>query len=107
MYLKRQRNWKKYEKITAQNWMKKYVGNGFTIRFGASSKAKFGYFYNKVNMSWFWSKMITRFASRNKKGEEILGYLINSFDQLIEELVKKIEENGGRFYLIQKCINKS
>ena len=43
-------------------------------------------------MSWFWSKMITRFASRNKKGEEILGYLINSFDELIEELVKRIEE---------------
>ena len=51
----------------------------------------FGFFYKKVNMSWFWSKMITRFASRNKKGEEILGYLINSFDELIEELQEYAE----------------
>ena len=106
LYLNRQRNWKKYEKITAQNWMKKYVGNEIYNKvWGPLLKAKFGYFYNKVNMSWFWSKMITRFASRNKKGEEILGYLINSFDQLIEELVKKIEENGGKILLNSKVIS--
>ena len=55
-------------------------------------------------MSWFWSKMITMFASRNKKGEEILGYLM-TFDQLIEELVKKIEENGGKILLCSKVVS--
>ena len=106
LYLKRQRNWKKYEKITAQNWMKKYVGNEIYNKvWGPLLRAKFGYFYNKVNMSWFWSKMITRFASRNKKGEEILGYLINSFDELIEELVKRIEKNGGKILLNSKVVS--
>ena len=106
LYLKRQINWKKYEKITAQNWMKKYAGNEIYNKvWGPLLKAKFGYFYNKVNMSWFWSKMITRFASRNKKGEEILGYLINSFDELIEELVKRIEKNGGKILLNSKVVS--
>ena len=42
---------------------------------------------------------------KSKKGEEILGYLINSYDQLIEELVKKIEENGGKILLNSKVIS--
>ena len=106
LYLKRQRNWKKYEKMTAETWIKKYAGNEIYSKiWGPLLKSKFGYFYKKVNMSWFWSKMITRFASRNKKGEEILGYLINSFDELIEKLVKEIENNGGKILLNSKVIN--
>ena len=73
----------------------------FTTKFGPLLKANLA-FLQKVNMSWFWSKMITRFASRNKKGEEILGYLINSFDELIEELVKRIEKMAEKYYLILK-----
>lgn len=106
IYLKRQTKWKKYENITAQNWIKKYAGNEIYYKvWGPLLKAKFGFFYKKVNMSWFWSKMITRFASRNKKGEEILGYLINSFDELIEELVKRIEKNGGKILLNSKVVS--
>ena len=106
LYLKRQTKWKKYENITAQNWIKKYAGNEIYYKvWGPLLKSKFGFFYKKVNMSLFWSKMITRFASRNKKGEEILGYLINSFDELIEELVKRIEKNGGKILLNSKVVS--
>ena len=53
-------------------------------------------------MPWFWSKMKTRFASRNKKGDEILGYLKYSFEELINSLISKIEANGGTVKLNHK-----
>ena len=106
LYLQRQKNWKKYEKVTAKYWINKYAGKEiFTKIWGPLLKSKFGYFYNKINMSWFWSKMITRFASRNNKGEEILGYLINSFDEFIDKLVYKINDNGGQIFLNSKVIS--
>jgi len=106
LYLQRQKNWKKYEKVTAKYWINKYAGKEiFTKIWGPLLKSKFGYFYNKINMSWFWSKMITRFASRNNKGEEILGYLINSFDEFIDKLVDKINDNGGQIFLNSKVIS--
>ena len=100
LYLQRQKNWKKYEKVTAKYWINKYAGKEiFSKIWGPLLKSKFGYYYDRINMSWFWSKMITRFASRNNKGEEILGYLINSFDELIDNLQEKINKNGGQILL--------
>ena len=106
LYLQRQKNWKKYEKVTAKYWINRYAGKEiFSKIWGPLLKSKFGYYYDKINMSWFWSKMITRFASRNNKGEEILGYLINSFDELIDNLEDKINKNGGQILLSSKVIS--
>ena len=103
LYLQKKKNWKPYEAISANNWILKYAGKEIYDRvWGPLLKAKFGIYYKEVGMPWFWSKMKTRFASRNKKGDEVLGYLKYSFEELINSLISNIEENGGKVKLNHK-----
>tara|TARA_B100001029_G_scaffold144204_1_gene124174 strand:- start:3140 stop:4456 length:1317 start_codon:yes stop_codon:yes gene_type:complete len=103
LYLQRRKNWKNYESISANNWILKYAGKEIYNKvWGPLLKAKFGLYHEVVAMPWFWSKMKTRFASRNKKGDEILGYLKYSFEELINSLISKIEANGGTVKLNHK-----
>ncbi len=103
LYLQKKKNWKNYEAISANKWILKYAGKEIYNKvWGPLLKAKFGLYYKDVAMPWFWSKMKTRFASRNKKGEEVLGYLKYSFEELINSLVDNIELNGGKVKLNHK-----
>tara|TARA_Y100000994_G_scaffold248060_1_gene254877 strand:- start:1411 stop:2727 length:1317 start_codon:yes stop_codon:yes gene_type:complete len=103
LYLQRRKDWKSYESISANKWILKYAGKEIYNKvWGPLLKAKFGLYHEVVAMPWFWSKMKTRFASRNKKGDEILGYLKYSFEELINSLISKIEGNGGTVKLNHK-----
>ena len=103
LYLQRRKDWKSYESISANKWILKYAGKEIYNKvWGPLLKAKFGLYHEIVAMPWFWSKMKTRFASRNKKGDEILGYLKYSFEELINSLISKIEANGGTVKLNHK-----
>ena len=103
LYLQRRKDWKSYESISANKWILKYAGKEIYNKvWGPLLKAKFGLYHEVVAMPWFWSKMKTRFASRNKKGDEILGYLKYSFEELINSLISKIEANGGTVKLNHK-----
>ena len=106
LYLQRVKNWSSYESISANDWIVKYGGKQiYNEIWGPLLKAKFGIYHEEVGMPWFWSKMKTRFASRNTKGEEILGYLENSFEELIIKLVNEIEKNGGKVNLNHKVVS--
>ena len=103
LYLQKKKHWKPYEAISANKWILKYAGKEIYNRvWGPLLKAKFGIFHQEVAMPWFWSKMKTRFASRNKKGDEVLGYLKYSFEELINSLIDNIEGNGGKVKLNHK-----
>lgn len=86
--------WKgwKFENITAESWLKKYYGQkAYRILWQPLLKSKFGDQADKISMVWFWARI--------KKRSAQLGYLEGGFQTLIEKLVEKIKENGGRFYL--------
>ncbi len=103
LYLQKKKNWKPYEAISANKWILKYAGKEIYNRvWGPLLKAKFGIYHKEIAMPWFWSKMKTRFASRNKRGDEILGYLKYSFEELINSLIDNIEENSGKVKLNHK-----
>ena len=103
LYLQKKKHWKPYEAISANKWILKYAGKEIYNRvWGPLLKAKFGIYHEEVAMPWFWSKMKTRFASRNKKGDEVLGYLKYSFEELINSLIDNIEGNGGKVKLNHK-----
>jgi protoporphyrinogen oxidase len=109
--LKLLRNWQKIENETAFEWLSKRVNNKtFNVIFKPLLKGKFGRYYNKIPMPWFWSKVQTRVSSRNYKLQEVLCYPKNSFSNLIQTLEKEIKNNGGKIYLntkvteiIKKC----
>ncbi len=97
VYLQRQADWRKYEGITAKEWLEKYAGKSvYSAIWEPLLRSKFGDSYDKVSMTWFWGKMRLRFGSRPKgMQKEQLGYMEGSFQLLIDELGKQIKELGG------------
>jgi protoporphyrinogen oxidase len=100
IYLQRQTNWRKYEGITAKEWLERYAGKSvYSTIWGPILRSKFGDSYDEVSMTWFWGKMRLRFGSRPKgMQKEQLGYMEGSFQVLIDELEKRIKEMGGEVH---------
>jgi len=98
LYLRRQKDWRRYEGVTASEWIKRHAGRrNYDVVWGPLLRGKFGQRADDVGMAWFWSKIHLRFASR-KGGplqKEQLGYLLGSFGVLVDVLSERIRELGG------------
>jgi protoporphyrinogen oxidase len=102
LYLRRQKDWTRYEDITAKDWIVKYVGQrAYDVVWGQLLRGKYGVFADEVGMTWFWGKIFLRFASRDGgvTSREELGYLQGSFGRYIEALRQRIDELGGEILL--------
>jgi len=88
--------WKTFEKITAWEWLRKHAGTrAFDHMFGRQLRAKFGPRAEEVAMVWFWNKIYLRTQSREGLlGEEKLGYIMGSFNVLIDRLAEACTEQG-------------
>lgn len=95
-YLQRVRKWKRFESVTAHDWLMRALGkNAYDKTFGAQLRAKFGTYYDKVAMVWFWGKIWLRTTSRRSPLEqEKLGYFDGSFQVMVDALVKGCENAG-------------
>ena len=100
MRLQRQKDWRSLESFTADAWIRERVGRrAHEVLWGPLLRAKFGAYHGQVGMPWFWAKMQTRFASRSVFGKEMLGYPVNSFQEIFDVLRERVEEGGGRVML--------
>ena len=99
-YLQRVRNWRRFEKITAEQWLKRALGeNAYEKTLGAQLDAKFGKFRSEVAMVWFWGKIWLRTTSRKSPLEqEKLGYIKGSFNVLIDALASGAEKAGAALH---------
>lgn len=89
LFLKFFPSWQILEKYTASNFLPKLYGKkAYRILWEPLLKAKFGSEINQISMAWFWARIHKRSAS--------LGYLEGGFQVLIDTLVKKIENQGGK-----------
>lgn len=88
--------WHHFEQVTAWNWLRQKVGRrAFNRMFGAQLHAKFGPRAQEIAMVWFWNKVYLRTQSRpGLLGKERLGYIMGSFNVLIQRLAKACEELG-------------
>jgi protoporphyrinogen oxidase len=95
-YLQQVKNWKKFETVTAHDWLRKALGeNAYRKTLGAQLKAKFGTYYDKVSMVWFWGKIWLRTTSRRSPlDQEKLGYFKGSFQVVVDALVTACEDAG-------------
>lgn len=91
-YLQHVKNWKKYEKVTAQKWLTRALGKrAYDRTLGAQLDAKFGRFAGEVAMVWFWGKIWLRTTSRKSPlAKEHLGYIKGSFNVLIDALYRTL-----------------
>ncbi len=96
LYLRRQKDGRRYESVTAAEWVRRYMGKGaYDAVWGPLLRGKFGDAYDQLAMVWLWNKIHLRFASR-KGGpvqREQLGYLRGSFGVYIDELERRLRES--------------
>lgn len=98
--LERLKDWRELEGITAAAWIRKNAGLDIYEKvWEPLLRGKFGDRFESVGMPWFWSKIQTRFASRDRLGREKLGYPVNSFDEVFETLAEQINSLGGEVHL--------
>ena len=97
LILKNSKNYRKFENITAKDWLLKRMGPpAYEVIWEPLLRGKFGEFYDRVSMTWIWGKMRLRVGSRKKNGTgELLGYPMGSFGEIIDRLALKIVRNGG------------
>ncbi len=95
--VQRIKDWQSLEPYTADKWLsEKLGGEAYQVLWNPLLRGKFGRFYAEVGMPWFWSKIHTRFASRQGLlAKEVLGYPTGSFDVVFDRLVSAIEAQDG------------
>ena len=101
LHLRRRKDWRSLEGVTAAEWLRKKAGDSVYDTFwGPMLRGKFGEdFYTQVGMAWVWGKIHTRFASRGKGlAKEVLGYPIGSFGEIFDVLAQKITEHGNEVH---------
>jgi protoporphyrinogen oxidase len=99
LYLGHKSNWKEYENITTYDWMKKYAGkNILRVIWEPLLRSKFGSYFDKVAMAWFWARVHVRAQSR-KGAVERLGYYEGGFDTFCAGLADAVKAKGGHIHL--------
>jgi protoporphyrinogen oxidase len=95
-YLQHVTKWQHFESVTAHDWLKRALGtNAYEKTLGAQLKAKFGSYYDKVAMVWFWGKIWLRTTSRRSPlDQEKLGYFDGSFQVMVDAMVEGCRNAG-------------
>lgn len=108
--VRRIKDWRGLEPFTADEWLRdKLGGKAYEAVWNPLLRGKFGGYYDRVGMPWFWSKIQTRFASRKGAGGEQLGYPVKSFDEVLFALRDKLLATGGWLHLetpVEKVLTK-
>lgn len=95
LFLQKTKNWRKFEKVSAYHWMRKWSGEQVTkVIWEPLLKGKFDTFYDKVSMAWLWARLHVRANSRDGLEAEKLGYFNGGFNVITKSLVKKLKEKN-------------
>lgn len=99
--LRRHKDWRTLEAESAKDWLRRHASPGaYQVWWEPMLRGKFGRFHDQVGMPWLWGKVQTRVASRKGLlGREMLGYPVNSFDEIFDTLVIRIRQKGGEVKL--------
>ena len=99
--LQKTTNWRKFESVTAGDWLKARMGeNAYRVLWEPMLRGKFGAHHDRVGMVWLWGKVYLRVASRGKgMQKERLGYPMGSFGEVFDTLGERVRRQGGDVHL--------
>lgn len=99
--LQKTRNWRKFESVTARDWVVRHMGQqAYQVFWEPLLRGKFGEYYDQVGMTWLWGKIHLRVASRGKSlQKEKLGYPMGSFGEVFDVLGERIAQQGGDVHI--------
>ena len=97
LYLPRVDDWKRYENISARDWILSHMGQEIYERFwGPLLRGKFGEMADQVSMTWLWGKIKVRGSSRQgASAKETLAYPQGSFEIITQALVDRLQAGGA------------
>lgn len=112
LYLRRQNDGSRYERVTAKKWISRFAGQrNWDVVWGPLFRGKFGEMADQIVLIWFWNKIRLRFSSRRGPAQkEVLGYLLGSFGVYIDELVERIRGQGGHLHIstpVQRVVTEN
>jgi protoporphyrinogen oxidase len=92
-YLTLTRNWQPLERVTADEWLRRYIGErAYDVLWKPLLISKFGEeYYRQVNMAWMWARLYKRTAA--------LGYFVGGFQGFVDLLVEHVVRQGGEVRL--------
>jgi protoporphyrinogen oxidase len=99
--LQKTRDWRKFETITAKDWIIHHMGpEAYRVIWEPLLRGKFGDYYDQISMTWLWNKFYLRVASRQKGSQkERLGYPMGSFGEVFDVLGERITQLGGDVHI--------
>jgi protoporphyrinogen oxidase len=87
VYLRLTKNWQALEKVTARDWIIKYMGEEmYKVVWEPMLIGKFGNYHQEVNMAWMWARLHKRSVS--------LGYFKGGFQALNDALCDYVKNLG-------------
>ena len=99
IHIKLINNYKKIEKYTAEEWLKKRIGEKvYSTIWEPLLLSKFGEEKSNVSMSWLWGKIKLRSTSSTKDGEQ-LGYIKGSYQVLTNKFYEYLINNNVKISL--------
>jgi len=91
LYLRLSKNWRPLERVTAHEWLPRYIGKrAYRVLWEPLLVGKFGDYYREVNMAWFWARIHKRTPR--------LGYYVGGYQTLIDALVTKVQAQGSAIH---------
>lgn len=92
LYLKLTKRWQPLERITADAWLRRWMGTEAYEKLWRSLLiGKFGAHFDKVNMAWFWARVYKRTPR--------LGTFEGGFQAFLELLAARVRQQGGAIHL--------
>ncbi|MBI2410422.1 MAG: NAD(P)/FAD-dependent oxidoreductase [Candidatus Kerfeldbacteria bacterium] len=104
LYLQHTKNWKRFEHVTAAEWMRKHCGKqAYEVIWKPLLHGKFHQYADQVSMAWLWARIHIR-ANSKEKGDsrEKLGYMTGGFHTLIHALEERLRKEGVQIHLNEK-----
>lgn len=106
--LRREKDWKRLEKITSREWLSKYFGERvYKVMWEPLLYGKFGKYADDIAAVWFWKKLDLRGSSRGKGGSEALAYYRGGFAALARDVAAKVVAAGGELHTSERAISVS
>lgn len=99
MAIKRKK-WDELDGLYAIQWIKSFIGEkAYNVLWDSLLRLKFHEYRNQLSAAWVWRRLKRVGVSRKNIFTERLGYLDGGVDKLLNEMVKRITEFGGKLYL--------
>ncbi len=87
VYLRLTKNWRALERVTADAWMRRWVGRrAYEAMWEPMLEGKFGPYYKQVNMAWFWARIHARTTR--------LGTYRGGFQQFLDDFADRLQAHG-------------